>query len=112
MEYCYEMVRRIKNKEYTDSLESLTADSTFQRVSSSNIYIEYAQLQNISVRPITIRIGDELNAGWAVGKGTILSQADSNGQGGGVWTLPRPNLYKFWWATTTATDNLMVVRLR
>ena len=102
---------RSRNRQYLESVESLATNSTFQRVSDHNIYIGFAQLQNISARPITIRIADELNAGWAVGTGTILSQADSNGQGGGVWMLPRPNLYKFWWATTTAADKLLVVKL-
>src|SRR3990167_5856496 len=105
-------LRRPKNREYLDSVETLVANSTFQRVSPHNLYIEFGQLQNISVRPITIRVGDEINAGWAIGTGTILSEADTNGQGGGVWILPRPNLYKFWWATTTSGDKLAVMRLR
>ena len=93
-----------------DSVESLETGSTFQRVSKFDTIIQWALLANNSVRPITLRLLTD-GVGGTIGQGAILAQADANGQGGGVMVLPRPNLFRGFWTTTTTGDKMYVLKL-
>ena len=97
-------------QQYIDSVESVTTGSTFQRVSKFDTIIQWALLQNISARPITLRQLTD-GTGGTIGQGGILAQADANGQGGGVMVLPRPNLFKWYWTTSTTADKMYVLKL-
>ena len=93
-----------------DSVETLTTGSTFQRVSKFDTIIQWALLANNSVRPITLRLLTD-GVGGTIGQGAVLAQADANGQGGGVMVLPRPNLFRWFWTTSTTGDKMYVLKL-
>jgi len=96
---------------YIDSVETLVTNSVFQKVVTTDVLVEWAMVQNISERPITLRkLEDDPTVG-TLGEGAVLSKADSDGQGGGIMVLPKVDINLWFWATTTAGDKMYVVRL-
>jgi len=102
-----------RKQQYLDSVETLVTNSVFQKVVTTDVLVEWLMVQNLSERPITLRLttdGTDTES-LTLGEGVVLSKADSSGQGGGIMVLPKVDINLWFWATTTAGDKMYVVRL-
>lgn len=97
---------------YFDSVQVLATGGVFQQISKFNTTLKNCLLQNISNDKITVRVGmeDSDPTDFTEGDGMILGSS-SDGEGGGVMRLSKPNLSRFYWTAETTGAKLVILRV-